>query len=159
MRGRSKRHHTDDRKAFVAKQAGRASTFALAIGVTAVMFGATAANAHDTSTRTDLFVGDISQPAVGKVAVKGYLGSPNAKCVPDRTVKLFAVEDSGTPDESSDDIQTLVDKDRTNLRGGYSLRSTVPEGTDYVTITLTRENIGSPGHKHVCEGSSGSYIV
>ena len=123
------------------------------------MLGASAANAHDTSTRTDLFVGDIGLPGMQKVVVKPDPGSPNEKCVPDRTVKLFAEGDSGTPDDPSDDFRTLLDKDRTNLNGGYSLRGTMPEGTDYVTILLTRKTHGSSGHKHICEGSSGSYEV
>ena len=115
------------------------------------------ADAHETRIRSDLFIEEVSKPAANRVLVKGYLGSPNAKCVPDRRVKLYAVEDSGTED-SSDDTRKLVDRDRTSPNGRYLLRSTVPAGTDYVTIRLTPANIGSSGHRHICEESQGSYI-
>jgi len=134
----------------VTKLVNRTLSIVSAVAVAGLVFGVNIASAHNTSSPTEMFLDEISGQS-GDVTATGHLDSPKAGCVPNRTVKLFAVSDEGTAQDPGDDERTLLDTDRTSLNGAFYLEGSAPAGTDYFLILATRKNIGSSGHKHLCQ--------
>ena len=138
--------------AFVAKQVKRTWSIASAFAVAVLMLGAATAHAHKTSFETEVRI-DAVYYSGPTVTVAGYVSSLKAECVPNRTVQLIAAENLNTPDQS-DDRRTVVDTDRTSLNGAYRVRGDRPPGTDYTYVRVTQKNIGSSGHRHICQADT-----
>jgi hypothetical protein len=137
----------------VTRQAGRTWPIVLAVAVAAFAFPAVSATAHETSSQTDI-VDDAFIFNGEEIFVTGHLTSPKEGCLANRTVRLFAMDDAGTPSDPSDDVRTSMDTDRTSRNGGFYLKGVFPEEADYVYVRVARKNIGPPGHKHICEPQS-----
>jgi hypothetical protein len=73
--------------------------------------------------------------------------------LPGRRVVLLAGDSQGDPGLADDDF-TLIDADLTSLRGNFVVEGTVPEGTDYFLLHVTRENRARSGHRHICAGDT-----
>ena len=120
----------------------RARCAAVVVGAAALASGVGSAGAHDVSYKSTIEIRDVydSAQAIGTVA------SPNAKCLPNRTVEIYAVKDTGPQ---------LVDVDPTSRRGYWSGGgATLTQGASAVRVKVLSRNVGPKGHTHVCQADT-----
>ncbi len=120
--------------------------FSTLLVVLGLLTATTTAGAHNTSTPSTIdVVGWSTSPGASSADyAHGVVESPGSKCIRGRTVKIFMQLGGST-------TYTLVDTDRTSRKGFWA-----GGGREGITSTdskakVTRANVGSPGHKHICE--------
>jgi hypothetical protein len=132
----------------------------LAAAITLV--AAPSALAHETSYESDVEIVDVctipcllksaQRGSTTDVFVAGVVGSENDKCVAGRKVKVFAVSD--LPEKrGGSGTKTLVDVATTSKGGGWGARGDFT-GAEGVQAKVTKKNIGSNGHRHICEADT-----
>ncbi len=110
----------------------------------ALALGGGVAEAHNMTFQTSVeFQTDYS--AGNDAGVAGQVSSARPSCVPDRTVKVFAI--------FADDSRELVDIARTSDNGAFAGVGDFDNAVDALA-KVTRENIGRSGHRHICGKAS-----
>jgi hypothetical protein len=120
---------------------------AAVVGTVLLVPGAASAGAQPVSYDTTITIRDVydAGQAIGSVA------SPNAKCLPGRTVQVYAIRDG---------VPKLVDVDQTSRRGFWSGGSpTLTQHTTAIRVKVLSKNIGPRGHAQVCKADTDQFIV
>jgi hypothetical protein len=114
----------------------------------ALALGGGVAEAHNTTFPTSVeFQTDYT--VNGQVGVAGQVSSPRAACVPNRTVKVFAIFQNGS--------RELVDIARTSENGAFAAIGDFGNAVDALA-KVTRKNIGGSGHRHICGRASDNFV-
>jgi hypothetical protein len=115
--------------------------------VGALALGGGVAEAHNTTFQTNVeFQG--SYAVNGFDAVGGQVSSPRSGCVPNRTVRVFAIENGS---------RELVDIARTSDNGAFVGLGDFGAADD-ARAKVTRKNIGGSNHRHICGAANASFI-
>jgi hypothetical protein len=128
---------------------GRRSNALLVLAIFAFLTFAAVAVAGTSSSPTKVVLDRLTVTGEGptqKGHFVGHLESPNEKCLKGRTVKLYLR--NGNTGKSK-----LADTDTTAKQGHWVLDGDLFT-IDRAKIKVTRERIGRPGHRHICEADS-----
>ncbi len=118
------------------------------MAVMALALGGGVAQAHNTTFETNVeFQAEYN--ASGVLGLAGQVSAQRAKCVPDRTVKVFAVLQDGS--------RRLADIARTSDNGAFAAVGDFTGAVDALA-RVTRKNIGGSGHRHICAKASTTFI-
>jgi hypothetical protein len=110
----------------------------------ALALGGGVAEAHNMAFQTSVEF-QTDYPAGNDAGVAGQVSSARARCVPDRTVKVFAI--------FADDSRELVDIARTSDNGAFAGVGDFDNAVDALA-KVTRKEIGRSGHRHICGKAS-----
>jgi hypothetical protein len=113
--------------------------------VAALALGGGVAQAHNTTFQTSVEFQTEYSDGGGETGLAGRVSSPRAGCVPDRTVKVFAI------------FNELVDIARTSDNGAFAGVGDFQLARDALA-KVTRKNIGRSGHRHICGKASAHFV-
>ncbi len=117
--------------------------------VAALALGGGVAEAHNTTFQTNIELLDSYDISGNEVGVVGEVSSPRAQCVPNRTVKIFALFPA--------DPKELVDFARTSDTGQFAGGGIIAPPADNAEAKVLRKNIGGSGHRHICQKASDTF--
>ena len=131
----------------IRRNARQLSLVVLSLAAATLIAGVAAqvAASHTTTYPTGIQI-TTAQSDGGHIIVSGYISAENRKCLPDRLIKLYAVELSG----AGGDTLTLLDTDRTSREGAWAaMADDYPSGAQ-IRAVVTKKNIGRRDHNHLC---------
>jgi hypothetical protein len=116
--------------------------------VGALALGGGVAEAHNTTFQTSVEFQE-SYEVNGQTGLAGQVSSTRAQCVPNRTVKVFAILQNGS--------RELIDIARTSDNGAFAGIGDFSNAVDALA-RVRRKNIGGSGHRHICGKASANFF-
>jgi hypothetical protein len=123
--------------------------FAPLAAAAALALGGGVAEAHNTTFQTNVEFQSEYPGAGNDTGLAGQVSSQRAGCVPNRTVKVFAIFQNGS--------RELVDIARTSDNGAFAGIGDFDNAVDALA-KVTRKNIGGSGHRHICGRASDTLV-
>jgi hypothetical protein len=116
--------------------------------VGALALGGGVAEAHNTTFQTSVEFQEV-YVVNGQLGLAGQVSSARAQCVPNRTVKVFAIFENGS--------RELLDIARTSDNGAFAGVGRPSDEIDDALAKVRRKNIGGSGHRHICGKASANF--
>jgi hypothetical protein len=124
--------------------------FLTVLAVVSVGVGLSAAVAHAAFYGSTINITGSVGMTVQDFQVYGEVHSPNAKCVPNRTVRIFSMTPSGLK---------LIDTDQTSRKGFFFGGGNFGNEVNGARVKVLERNVGTQANPQICKADIDTLLI